>query len=160
MFAKCKQVTTTAKVSKKQTYLSNLHIRCLVLDHPKVKRRRRENLSRGDEIIFLNHRARNKFICKLAISREGNTLVLCSIYSTVRCILYEMNIDDEDRKVFFVYGATDTEDRDNIRGIVERKIMRIIVRLMEYSLWVLISKDCITLYLVVLINLRLKYYNL
>jgi len=123
LFAKCKQVTTTAKLIEQQ-HLSNLHIRCLVLDHPKSKRSRRDY---QEEVSWLAvDKARNKFIANLVIAQEGNTLVLCRFIVQLDQ-LYEMINRDDDRKVFMVYGGTDTEDRNNIRGIVEQEENAVII---------------------------------
>ena len=51
-------------------------------------------------------------------------------------------IDDENfnRKVFFVYGGTDTKTRENIREITEKKKMRLSLHHMVHFLLVSISK--------------------
>ena len=123
LFAQCKQVTTTAKLIQ-EAHLSNLHVRCLVLDHPKSKRCRRDY---QEEVSWLAvDKARNKFITNLVIAQEGNTLVLCRFIVQLEH-LYEMINRDDDRKVFMVYGGTDTEDRNNIRGIVEQEENAVII---------------------------------
>ena len=122
LFAKCKQVTTTAKLIE-QKHLSNLHVRCLVLDHPKSKRSRMDYQEEASWLAV--DAARNKFITNLVIAQEGNTLVLCRFIVQLD-LLYEM-INRDDRKVFMVYGGTDTEDRNNIRGIVEQEENSVIV---------------------------------
>ena len=71
-------------------------------------------------------KARNKFITNLVIAQEGNTLVLCRFIVQLDH-LYEMINRDDDRKVFMVYGGTDTEDRNNIRGIVEQEENAVII---------------------------------
>ena len=123
LFAKCKQVTTTAKLIQEK-HLSNLHVRCLVLDHPKSKRSR---MDYQEEVSWLAvDKARNKFITNLVIAQEGNSLVLCRFIVQLDH-LYEMINRDDDRKVFMVYGGTDTEDRNNIRGIVEQEENAVII---------------------------------
>ena len=122
LFAKCKQVTTTAKLIE-QKHLSNLHVRCLVLNHPKSKRSRRDYQEEASWLAVDD--ARNKFITNLVHAQDGNTLVLCRFIVQLD-LLYEM-INRDDRKVFMVYGGTDTEDRNNIRGIVEQEENAVIV---------------------------------
>ena len=64
---------------------------------------------------------RNKFIRNLTVSTEGNTLVLFQYVEKHGKILYEMIKDkvSKDRKVFFIYGGTDTEDREAARIMME-----------------------------------------
>jgi len=123
LFAKCKQVTTTAKLIQ-EAHLSNLHVRCLVLDHPKSKRRRMDYQEEASWLAV--DPARNKFITNLVHAQDGNTLVLCRFIVQLDH-LYEMINRDDDRKVFMVYGGTDTEDRNNIRGIVELEDNAVII---------------------------------
>ena len=73
LFAKCNQITTTAQLVREK-YLSNLHIRCLVLRHIKEHCKGR---TYPEEMAYLAlSEARNKFISKLALSLDGNTLLL------------------------------------------------------------------------------------
>ena len=123
LFAKCKRVTTTAKLIEQQ-HLSNLHIRCLVLDHPRSKRTRMEYQEESSWLAVDS--ARNKFITNLVHAQDGNTLVLCRFIVQLELLYGSINRDD-DRKVFMVYGGTDTEDRNNIRGIVEQEEDAVIV---------------------------------
>ena len=124
LFAKHKEVTTTAKLVK-QKYLSNLNIRCLVLNHVKSNRRQR---TYQEEMDYLSKSpARNNFICKLAISQDGNTLILAQYINQLQTLTLALKEHTKDRKIFFVYGATEATERDNIRGIVEKENDAIIV---------------------------------
>ena len=124
LFAKHKEVTTTAKLVK-QKYLSNLNIRCLVLNHVKSNRRQR---TYQEEMDYLSTSpSRNNFICKLAISQDGNTLILAQYIKQLEILTLALSDHTKDRKVFFVYGATEAVERDNIRGIVEEENDAIIV---------------------------------
>jgi len=124
LFAKHKEVTTTAQLVK-QKYLSNLNIRCLVLNHVKTNRRQR---TYQEEMDYLSKSpARNNFICKLAISQDGNTLILAQYINQLQTLTLALKDHTKDRKVFFVYGATEAVERDNIRGIVEQENDAIIV---------------------------------
>ena len=69
---------------------------------------------------------RNKFITNLCKALTGNTLVLFQLVEKHGKVLYDM-MKDFDRKVFFVYGGTDTETRENIRAITEKERSAIIV---------------------------------
>ena len=83
-----------------------------------------------DEIQYLiSHEKRNKFIRNLAIDLKGNTLILYSRVEAHGANLYEMinNQVGEDRKIFFVHGGIDTEERELVRTITERENDAIIV---------------------------------
>ena len=124
LFAKHKEVTTTAQLVK-QKCLSNLNIRCLVLNHVKTNRRQR---TYQEEMDYLSKSpARNNFICKLAISQDGNTLILAQYINQLQTLTLALKEHTKDRKIFFVYGATEAVERDKIRGIVEEENDAIIV---------------------------------
>ena len=57
---------------------------------------------------------------------KGNTLVLFQLVDKHGVLLYN-DIKNLDRKVFFVYGGTTTEDREKVRAITEREKDAIIV---------------------------------
>lgn len=124
LFGPSYKVTNTAELME-QGHLSQLDIQCLVLKHSPQKFETYE-----DEIQYLiTHEQRNKFIINLAIDLKGNTLVLYSRVETHGKILYEMinNCVDEHRKVFFVHGGVDAEDRELVREITEKENNAIIV---------------------------------
>ncbi len=83
-----------------------------------------------DEISFIvEHKGRNRFIRNLALSLKGNTLILFNLVKRHGKGLFEdIQAKAEDgRKIFFVHGATDTEDREEIRRITESETDAIIV---------------------------------
>ena len=124
LFAKHKEVTTTAKLVKEK-YLSNLHIHCLVLSHVTKNRHERKY---PEEMDYLSKSpARNNFICKLALTLDGNTLILAQYIKQLETLNLALTDHTKDRKIFFVYGATEAVERDNIRGIVEKEDDAIIV---------------------------------
>jgi superfamily II DNA or RNA helicase len=97
----------------------------LVLKHPPQKFETYE-----DEIQYLiSHEQRNKFIKNLALDLKGNTLVLFARVEAHGAVLYEKINNDkrDDRKVFFVHGGVDTEERELVREITERENNAIIV---------------------------------
>ena len=65
----------------------------------------------------------------MALDQKGNTLVLYNYVEKHGKPLYDLikGKADEDRKVFFVSGGTDTTDREAIRNIMERMQNAIIV---------------------------------
>ena len=60
---------------------------------------------------------------------KGNTLVLFNYVERHGMPLYESinNSIGKDRKVFFVYGGVDTEEREEIRSITEREKDAVII---------------------------------
>ena len=106
-------------------HLSELDIQCLVLKHTPRKFETYE-----DEIQYLiGNEKRNKFISKLSIDLKGNTLILYSRVESHGRILYDMinNFVTNDRKVFFIHGGVDAEDREKVREITEQENNAIIV---------------------------------
>jgi len=102
-----------------------LDIQCLVLKHPPQKFETYE-----DEIQYLiSHDQRNKFITNLALDLKGNTLVLFSRVEAHGAVLFDrINTNRrDDRKVFFVHGGVDAEERELVREITERENNAIIV---------------------------------
>ena len=109
----------------KQGHLSQLDIQCIVLKHSPQKFDVYE-----DEIQYLiSHEQRNRFITNLTLDLKGNTLVLYSRVETHGAILYE-NINknkQSDRKVFFIHGGVNAEERELVREITEKEKNAIIV---------------------------------
>ena len=124
LFGPSYKVTRTSELMQ-QGHLSKLDINCLVLKHTP-----RKFETYNDEIEYLiSHSQRNKFITNLTLDLKGNTLVLFSRVAAHGEPLFEMinKFKGGDRKVFFVHGGVDTEDRENVREITERESNAIIV---------------------------------
>jgi len=124
LFGPSYKVTQTKKLID-EGYLSTLDIQCLVL---KYKPRKFDTYE--DEIQYLiSHEKRNNFIKNLTINLDGNTLVLFSRVEAHGKVLFENinNAVDSDRKVFFIHGGVDAEDRELVREITEREKNAIIV---------------------------------
>jgi superfamily II DNA or RNA helicase len=118
-----KTIGTSEMIEKGRA--SQLDIHCLVLQHNPQKFSRYE-----DEIQYLiNNEKRNKFIKNLALKSKGNTLILFSRVDSHGKPLYEMiNSEcDSDRKVFFVHGGVDSQEREEVREITEKESNAIIV---------------------------------
>jgi superfamily II DNA or RNA helicase len=118
-----KTIGTSEMIEKGRA--SQLDINCLLLKHKPQKFDTYE-----DEIQFLiTNDRRNKFIKNLALSLKGNTLVLFSRVETHGQILFDLinNYKEEHRKVFFVHGGVDAEEREAIRQITEQENNAIIV---------------------------------
>jgi len=116
-------------MDKKQ--VSDFEIKCLILKHPDDVCLEMKDKDYQAEIQYLIAcEARNKFIKNLAVSLGNNTLILYQMVAKHGQVLYDMIRNTEnigDRKVFFVHGGTETEDREKIREIMERENDAIIV---------------------------------
>lgn len=124
LFGPSYKVTRTDELMR-QGHLSQLDIQCIVLKHSPQKFEKYE-----DEIQYLiSHEKRNKFITNLALDLKGNTLVLYSRVESHGSILYERinSIKRNERKVFFIHGGVDAEEREVVREITEREKDAIIV---------------------------------
>jgi superfamily II DNA or RNA helicase len=127
LFGRVHKVTTTRDLQDNDT-LAKLAITRLVLEHK--DRDSFGKRSYPDEIDYIvRHEKRNQFIRNLALEQKGNTLVLFQYVEKHGKILFDLIEDKahDDRKVFFVSGATDTADREAIRKITEKQSDAIIV---------------------------------
>lgn len=118
-----KTINTKEMIDKGRA--SKLDIHCLVLKHNPHKFTQYE-----EEIQYLiTNEKRNKFIKNLALDLKGNTLILFARVETHGKPLYELinNQSEENRKIFFVHGGVDVEEREQIRKITERENDAIIV---------------------------------
>jgi len=128
LFGPVYQSTTTAKLIENKQ-LADFRIKCLVLKHPEEVCK----LSRGwdyqSEIDYIvKSTARNEFIRNLALSLEGNSLILFNLVEKHGKHLHKM-IEEKatNRHVFFVYGGTDVDVREKVRAITEKENNAIIV---------------------------------
>jgi superfamily II DNA or RNA helicase len=129
MFGPVHRVTTTKALMDSER-LAQLNITCIVLKYNEEIRKGRKNNTYQEEMDWLvSCEPRNKFIRNLATNSSGNTLVLFQYVEKHGKVLYELIKDKvhEDRKVFFVYGGTETIDRESIRHITEGETDAIIV---------------------------------
>ena len=124
LFGAVENVVTTKELIDKKT-LANLKIKCIVLRHPNI----REKMTYAEELEYLVTKDnRNKFIVNLCRNISGNTLCLFQLVEKHGKVLYDQAKDViKDRKVFFVYGGTDTKTREDIRSIVENEKNSIII---------------------------------
>jgi superfamily II DNA or RNA helicase len=128
LFGTVKKVTTTSELIE-QKHLSEFKIKVVILDYDQETRQLIKKATYPDEMDFLvNHLPRNKFICNLAVSLKGNTLVLYQyVDKHGRAIYDEIKNKADGRKVYFVSGTISGSDRDAIRKSVELETGSIIV---------------------------------
>jgi superfamily II DNA or RNA helicase len=109
----------------KKGFLSQLNIKVLLLSHDEKEFNEYE-----EEVQYLiSNDRRNNFIKNLVLDLKGNTLILFNRVATHGQPLYEMINNDasEDRKIFFIHGGIDTEERELVRKITEEQSNAIIV---------------------------------
>lgn len=130
LFGPVRKVITTKELIDNNK-LAKFEIKCLVLKHSDEECLAIKNKTYPEEVQYLiSHESRNKFIKNLAVSLSKNTLILFQMVDKHGRILYNMIKDTEkigNRKVFFVYGGTETTDREEIRKIMETENDAIIV---------------------------------
>ena len=128
LFGPVYKATTTANLIDKGQ-LASFKIKCLILKHPEsvCKMARSWDYNQELEYIVMNT-ARNNFIRNLALSLNGNTLILFQFVEKHGKSLYA-NIKEhaKNRHVFFVFGGTDVEIRESVRAITEKERDAIIV---------------------------------
>ena len=129
LFGAVNKVTSTKKLMDKKQ-LSNLTIRCLILKHTEENSKIVTQGKYQDEIDYLvGSSSRQNFIRNLSLKLEGNTLVLFQLVEKHGKNLHKI-IDekaDNDRKVFYIFGGVEADEREAIRGIVEKEKNAIIV---------------------------------
>jgi len=124
LFGECEQVTKTDDLIK-DGYLSKFRIKVLLCKHAP-----QHFESYHDEMEYLvEHKGRNNLIKNLVNDLDGNTLVLFNYVEKHGTPLYELinNTIDPERKLFFVHGGTEVEDREEVRQITETESNAIIV---------------------------------
>lgn len=121
-------ITTREMIDQKKA--AELYIKCLQLQYPEAERKAMRKKTYQEEIEFLiSHTSRNNFICNLALSLKGNTLVLFERVGKHGKILHQILEGKvvEGRRLFFVHGKVDTDERELVREITEKETNAIIV---------------------------------
>jgi len=115
LFGAVKKVVTTKELIDKNT-LANLKIKCVILKHDSI----REKMTYAEELEYLvTNEKRTDFVVNLLRHLNGNTLCLYQLVEKHGKILNDKMKDCEN--VYFVYGGTDTSEREKIRGLVEKQ---------------------------------------
>ena len=115
LFGPVKKVVSTKELMDEGT-IANLSIDCVILCHTKQKK-----MTYQEEMDYLvSNDARNEFICNLVYSLKGNTLVLFQYVEKHGTVLHGKMFKRLGENLHYVYGGTDTEDREAVREIVEK----------------------------------------
>jgi superfamily II DNA or RNA helicase len=128
LFGPVRKVITTSELMD-QKHLAELSIKALVLKYPDEIRKLVSTYDYQAEMDFLTKSSiRNKFIQNLALSLQGNTLLLFQYVEKHGKVLYDMLAKEAiDRNVFFISGDVSGEKREEIRKIIETETNAIIV---------------------------------
>ena len=128
LFGSVNKVTTSKELMDAGT-LAKLKVECIVLKYPEADCKFMKDQGYQDEVdLIVRDERRNKFIVDLTKHLTGNTLVLFQFVEKHGDVLHTMiNKSLTDRKVFYVYGGTDTQTREEIRAITEKEKDAVIV---------------------------------
>ena len=127
LFGTLNKVITTKELIDKKT-LASFKIKALVLSYPEHECKLVKDMKYQEEMEFIvTHPKRNEFIRDLTLNLKGNTLVLFQFVEKHGNVLHDMIKNSTERKVFYVFGGTDTETREQIRAITEKEESAIIV---------------------------------
>jgi superfamily II DNA or RNA helicase len=128
LFGSVNKVTSSKELMDAGT-LAKLKVECIVLTYPEADCKFMKDQGYQDEVdLIVRDERRNKFIVDLTKHLTGNTLVLFQFVEKHGSVLYDMiNKSLDNRKVFYVYGGTDTQTREDIRAITEKENNAIIV---------------------------------
>ena len=118
LFGPHRQIVTTKQLQDQGT-LAELSIKCITFDYSDEEKKQYCKAVWRDEIDFIfSHKKRNDFICNLALSLDGNTLVLFKRIETHGDILYNMIKSRTSLPVYYVSGKIKGTEREWIRKIV------------------------------------------
>ena len=129
LFGRSKKIVSTKELIDKKV-LANFNIKAIILKYPDDVCKAIARKKYHEEIdLLVGSEKRNNFIRNLAVSLEGNTLVLFQYVEKHGNHLYESikKLAGKNRKVFYVYGGTAVELREQVRSIVEQEKDAIIV---------------------------------
>jgi superfamily II DNA or RNA helicase len=120
LFGPVQRVTTTRELIDTQQ-VSDFEVKCLVLKHPDDVCEEMKDATYPEELQYLiKNENRNRFIRNLAISLDKNTLILYQMVEKHGKILYELIKEKANsREIFFVHGGVETDEREEIRRIME-----------------------------------------
>jgi superfamily II DNA or RNA helicase len=128
LFGPVYKATSTSELIEKGQ-LASFRIKCLILKYPETVCKESRGWDYNTEMDYIvQNKARNEFIKNLALSLDGNTLVLFQFVEKHGKDLHNIIKDKADKRhVFFVFGGTDVEIRESVRSITEKESNAIIV---------------------------------
>ena len=113
--------TTTTKKLIDQDLLSSISIDCLQLQYSPEDIQTTKKMQYVDEIRWVvGNTRRNQFIKNLCNKLIGNTLVLFNFVELQGKPLYKLIQDSSDKPVYFIHGATEVDEREQIRKVMDK----------------------------------------
>ena len=128
LFGVVNKVVSTSELQEKKQ-LADLKIICLILQHDQHSRHFLKDKNYQEEMDFIvSNEKRNKYIRNLCLSLQGNTLCLFQYVEKHGMLLKQLIQEKaEDKKVFFVHGGVEADEREQIRFITEKSDNAIII---------------------------------
>ena len=128
LFGTVNKVVSTTELQETGK-LAALKIFCLVLQHGKTERDFLKDKNYQEEMDYLvSNEKRNKYIRNLCLSLQGNSLCLFQYVEKHGEILKQLIEEKaENKKVFFVHGGVEADEREKIRFITEKSDNAIII---------------------------------
>lgn len=103
---------------RKEKYLANVEVKVIELQYNEQVPIITKNDYRDELDFIYQHRGRNRIIGEIARKISNNTLILVNHIQHGE-ILYEYISSISDKKVFFIRGSVDVDERDRIKAIME-----------------------------------------
>jgi len=128
LFGTVNKVVSTSELQENKQ-LADLKIFCLILQHDQTARHFLKDKTYQEEMDYLvSNEKRNKYIRNLCLSLQGNSLCLFQ-YVEKHGELLKKLIEDkaQDKKVFYVHGGVEADEREKIRFITEKSDNAIII---------------------------------
>lgn len=105
-----------------QGYATPVEVRIIVLKHPEEIRKAFKGMKYIEEVKhIISNQARNQFIANLAKACSGNTLILYNFVQKHGNLIHEklLKTIPPNRKVYYIHGGVEADEREAIRKIVE-----------------------------------------
>ena len=120
LFGPTHYVTTSSDLMD-EGILAELDIQCLVLKYPPEVSKEVVSMDYPREMEFLaGNEKRTQFIKNLTLGQKGNTLILFQYVDKHGRKIYDA-FQKAGIKSFFIYGGTDTINREKVRELMEKE---------------------------------------
>ena len=128
LFGPVQRVISTKELIDRNQ-LADFSIKFLIMKYPEAVCKLVKGMTYQEEIDFIvRNEARNNFIANLTMSLKGNTLILFTFVEKHGIILKDLiESKANGRKVFFIHGGVDVDEREAVRAITEKENDAIIV---------------------------------
>jgi len=154
LFGSVNKVVSTSELMETGR-LADLKIMCLILQHDQTARHFLKGKSYQEEMDYLvSNEKRNKYIRNLATSLNGNTLCLFQYVEKHGKNLYETIREEQPTNKSSMFTEELTQSKEKKLEKLPRNLTTLLsLQVMGLSLRALIYGTCITLFLLVLVNL-------